>query len=60
MISGAVRRNEINGDLPEVTLAIRNTSAVAYGGKYAWWSLLPCVDSYFSFNTAASETVSPC
>ena len=35
MISDAVRRNEINGNLPEVTLAIRNTSAVAYGGKYA-------------------------
>ncbi|KAH0828014.1 cytochrome P450 [Lanmaoa asiatica] len=34
MISGAVRRNESNGNLPEVTLAIRNTSSVAFGGKY--------------------------
>ncbi|KAF8552838.1 cytochrome P450 [Imleria badia] len=33
MISDAVRRNEINGNLPEVTLAIRNTSAVAYGAS---------------------------
>jgi len=31
MISDAVRRNEVNGNLPEVTLAIRNTSSVAYG-----------------------------
>lgn len=34
MISDAVRKNESNGDLPEVTLALRNTSSVAYGGKY--------------------------
>ncbi|KAF8557651.1 cytochrome P450 [Imleria badia] len=31
MISDAVRRNEINGNLPEVALAIRNTSSAAYG-----------------------------
>ncbi|KAI9571164.1 cytochrome P450 [Boletus coccyginus] len=31
MISNAVRRNEEDGNSPEVTLAIRNTSAVAYG-----------------------------
>jgi len=31
MISDAVEKNERNGNLPEVTLAIRNTSSVAYG-----------------------------
>ncbi|KAG6375513.1 cytochrome P450 [Boletus reticuloceps] len=36
MISDAVKKNEINGNLSEVTLAIRNTSAVAYGGRYLW------------------------
>lgn len=36
MISDAVRKNENNGNLPEVTLAIRNTSSVAYGGKHLW------------------------
>ncbi|KAG9316767.1 cytochrome P450 [Chiua virens] len=41
MISDAVRRNERNGNLPEVTLAIRNTSAVAYGAasETTWASL---------------------
>ncbi|KAN0091298.1 Cytochrome P450 [Tylopilus felleus] len=34
LISDAIRRNERNGNLPEVTLAIRHTSSVAYGGKY--------------------------
>jgi hypothetical protein len=29
-ISDAVKRNETNGNLPEVSLAIRNTSSVAY------------------------------
>ncbi|KAN0078124.1 Cytochrome P450 [Tylopilus felleus] len=33
-ISDAVRRNERNGNLPEVSLAIQLTSSVAYGGKH--------------------------
>lgn len=36
MISGAVKKNEDNGNLPEVTLAIRNTSSAAYGGEHPW------------------------
>ena len=33
-ISDAVRRNERNGNLPEVSLAIRLASSFAYGGKH--------------------------
>lgn len=56
MISDAVKKNESNGNLPEVTLAIRATSSAAYGGTYP--RRVYYVGLHFKyFNIAGSETV---